>query len=175
MYYGSKCEIQTFTKHVKRKWSSPQDRDATVKRFYDQLIMKEKDVPTTSANLLKLGIGRGTISAYKKRDGGINEQKDSSDDSKGEDVPVIIRDRALRDPVQSTAQLNVGTKVIAITNPNATENAKRQQLKRARDTFGDENVIATAEDCKHGEILKKQKVKTNKGTTITRDLCIEDR
>ena len=168
MYYGSKCEIQTFTKHVKRKWSSPQDRDATVKRFYDQL--KEKDVPTTSANLLKLGIGRGTISAYKKRDGGINEQKDDSSDDSG-----VIRDRALRNAVQSTAQLDVGTKVIAITNPNATENTKRQQLKRARDTFGDENVIETAEDCKHGEILKKQKVKTNKGTTIVRDLCVDDR
>ena len=88
---------------------------------------------------------------------------------------LLIRDRALRNAEPSTAQLDVGTKVIAITNPNATENAKRQQLKRARDTFGDENVIETAEDCKDGEILKKQKVKTNKGTTIVRDLCVDDR
>ena len=88
--------------------------------------------------------------------------------------PVVKEDRSLRAPSVATAQIPVGARVVAITNANATDNAKMQQVKRARDTFGEENVIDTIDEC-DGELLKKQKIVTSKGTTIVRDLCVVPR
>ena len=47
-------------------------------------------------------------------------------------------------------------------------------LKRAYETFGEPNVIETADDCE-GTVLKKQKIVTSKGTTIIRDVCMDER
>jgi hypothetical protein len=55
----------------------------------------------------------------------------------------------------------------------STENATNMALKRDYARFGQDNVVS-AEDC-DGKLLKKQKVTTNKGTVIERDLCVDDR
>ena len=91
-------------------------------------------------------------------------------------VEKKIKDRALQsDGPASTALLPVGTKVIAVTNPSATENAKRQALKRNRAIFGDEHVIETIDECDDGVVVKGKKIRTSKGTTLTRDVCVEKR
>ena len=158
-------EMHTFTRHVKRKWKSERDRDETVKRIFDKL--REKGVSTTAKNLALMGIGRGTLTAYKKRTNDSDHDEDVA-------VPTPIVDRPLRDNPVSKAILPVGTSVIANPNLSASANTKKQQLKRDRATFGDENVIETPDDCL-GEIKKKQKVKTDKGSTLVRDLCIDER
>ncbi len=74
-----------------------------------------------------------------------------------------------------TAELPVGSRVIAVPSPKASVDTKKQQLKRASDTFGEANVIESAEDCDEGHINKKQKITTSKGTTLIRDICEEKR
>ena len=98
-------------------------------------------------------------------------------DEKSDGTPsAVINDRALAsDGPASKAVLPVGTKVIAVTNPNASENAQKQALKRNREVFGADHVIETAKDCTDGDIVKGKKIKTSKGTTLTRDVCEEKR
>jgi len=88
----------------------------------------------------------------------------------------MIKDRALQvDGPKSTADLPVGTKVIAVTNQKASDNSKRQAVKRNQEVFGSENVIESAADCEGGIVVKNKKIKTSKGTTLTRDVCEENR
>ena len=89
-----------------------------------------------------------------------------------------MTDRSLQsDGPSSTAILPVGTKVIAVTNDNATDNAKRQVLKRNIDVFGVDNVIESANDCDRegAVIVHGKKIKTSKGTILTRDVCEDKR
>jgi DNA topoisomerase IA len=73
--------------------------------------------------------------------------------------------------------LPVGTKVIAVTNESATDNAKRQVLKRNIDVFGADNVIESATDCDRegAVIVQGKKLKTSKGTILTRTVCEDKR
>jgi hypothetical protein len=116
-----------------------------------------------------LKIGSGTYNDYKKRTplrkGGIKEENI-------EPEPVVVKE--LQEKEIATATLPVGNKVVAITNPKATDNAKKQQLKRAYETFGRDNVIDTLDVCE-GTVMKKQKIVTSKGTTLVRDVCVDDR
>ena len=70
---------------------------------------------------------------------------------------------------------NLGDKVT--TKPNSTENAKRQQLKRGRETFsGPENAgmtIPSDADCEG--TIKTKVVKTDKGRDLPVRVCEEER
>jgi hypothetical protein len=46
--------------------------------------------------------------------------------------------------------------VIANANPDAPAGTKKTQVSRANETFGPENVIATADDC-DGTVLRGRK------------------
>ena len=137
-------------------------------------ILQNKNIPINEVNMKKVGFGSRKYKAQTVYNSRTKERR--------EPVPVqpevvqndMINDRALRqDGPASTAVLPPGAKVIAVTDENASENAKRQALKRNRAVFGDENVIETADDC-GGTVLKAKKLKTSKGTTLTRDLCVEN-
>jgi hypothetical protein len=132
--------------------------------------LKEKNITPTIGIMAMLKIGSGTYNDYKKRTplrkSGIKEEKIEPAET------VVVN--ALKEKETATATLPVGNKVVAITNPKATENAKKQQLKRAYETFGRGNVIDTLDVCE-GTVLKKQKITTSKGTTIIRDVCVDDR
>jgi len=74
-------------------------------------------------------------------------------------------------------QLPYGQKV-SLSKPNSTANAKRQQIKRGRETFsGPENegmTIDSDADCESGKIVTK-KVKSDKGRDLEVRVCEEDR
>ena len=65
-----------------------------------------------------------------------------------------------------------------LSKPNSTANAKRQQIKRGRQTFsGAENAGMTLDsdaDCESGKIISK-KVKTDAGRDLAVRICEEDR
>jgi hypothetical protein len=162
--------VQHFVKHSKRAWTSTEDRDKTILGFINQLI--DKNVEVTPTAVTSMAIGGGSYNDYRNnkpvesKKAKLNRGKTKPE----QEVPI----KALREKTIATATLPVGSRVIAITNPKSSDNAKKQQLKRAYDTFGEDNVIETAEDCK-GTMLKKQKVTTNKGTVLIRDICVDDR
>jgi hypothetical protein len=132
-----------------------------MKRYIDML--KEVGVKPTYNIMEKLGFGRGTYNAYRSRTQHATLEEAPSN--------TIIKDRALAsDSGKSTAVLPVGTTVIA--KQGATDNAKKQSLKRDRAMFGKDNVV---EECTGGTIVKSQKIKTSKGTTVIRDVCLDDR
>ena len=123
--------VHTFTKHTRTKWQNDTHRDTTVKMYVD--ILKAKKVRASFTNMEALGFGRGTYAAYKTGKARKYEPKAA--------MPVMIKDRALQsEGPKSTAQLPVGTRVIAVTNENASENSKRQAIRRNHEVFGSENV-----------------------------------
>ena len=73
-------------------------------------------------------------------------------------------------------QLPFGDKVV-LTKPGSTANAKRQQLKRGRETFsGPENagsILDSDADCE-GTIVTKV-VKTDKGRDLPVRVCEDER
>ena len=95
-----------------------------------------------------------------------------SDDE--EAPPTVIQDRALQSGVTTTVELPSGTRVIANPNPNQAAGTKKQQLKRAHEAYGVENVIENADDCEDGQVSKK-KFKTNKGQERELLVCEENR
>jgi hypothetical protein len=147
--------------------------DVSFNRFVG--ILQNKNIPINERTMKKVGFGSRKYTAQTVYNSRTKERR--------EPVPVqpevvqndVINDRALQvDGPASTAVLPPGAKVIAVMDENASENAKRQALKRNRAVFGEENVIETAEDCEDGTVVKGKKLKTSKGTTLTRDLCIEN-
>ena len=86
----------------------------------------------------------------------------------------MINDRSLREGTSKIVegQLEPGSKIIANTNKKVSDNAKKQQIKRARETFGEDKVIENMDKCNNdtNEIVTK-KLKTDKGTTLTREVC----
>ena len=158
--------VHTFTKHSRTKWTDDRHRDSIIMGYVEQL--KAKKVKASFSNLEALGFGRGTYAAYRSGKGRQYQPIAAP--------PAIIRDRALQgDGPKATAELPPGSKVIAITNDRASENAKRQAIKRNIEVFGSENVIESVADCEGGTIIPNKKIKTTKGTVLTRDVCEENR
>jgi hypothetical protein len=164
-------ETVYLTKRAKTNFKSTADRDSAVKTVIDEL--KKNKITPTVQNVTAMGVGRQTFADYKKRKG-LEKKKDAAVETEAAAVAGVINDRALKPGGVSTAELPVGSKVIAVTNPKASDNTKKQQMKRAIETFGEENVIKSAEDCS-GQINKKQKITTSKGTTLVRDVCEDKR
>ena len=52
-------------KHVKRNFTSTEDRDITIEKIVHQL--KENGVRVTTVNVSRMGIGRGTFSDYNNK------------------------------------------------------------------------------------------------------------
>ena len=89
-------------------------------------------------------------------------------------APRELRERATH--VSDLAnQLPYGDKVI-LSKPNSTANAKRQQIKRGRETFsGNEGSILDSDaDCESGQV-KTKVVKTDKGRDLPVRVCEENR
>jgi len=130
--------------------------------------LKAKKVKASFSNMEALGFGRGTYAAYRSGKGRQYQPITAP--------PAIIRDRALQgDGPKATAELPPGSKVIDMTKPGLSNNTKKQGLKRNIEVFGSENVIESAADCEGGQIVKNKKIKTSKGTVLTRDVCEENR
>ena len=169
--------IHTFHRHTKQKWTDDRHRDSVIKSYVDRL--RDKDVEPSYNNLEKLGFGRGTYTDYKNGrpvgnlSGTTNEKKQGS--VKHQDTPEPDGDRALQSGGVSSVILPVGTKVISNTNPDQSENTIRQKLKRDNEFFGEQNVLENADDCKDGVILHGKRFKTDKGTTLIRDICEDER
>ena len=83
-------------------------------------LLKAKSVRASFTNMEALGFGRGTYAAFKSGKGRKYEPIAAP--------PAIIKDRALQeDGPKATAELPPGSKVIAITNPGASDNAKKDR------------------------------------------------
>jgi hypothetical protein len=134
-----------FNKHKAVNWTTKgvEHRRGIISGYAAQL--DRADIPVTQANLLKWGLGRPAVQDFLAHRG---------------KAPTTV------------TQLDPGGTVIAVTDETASENTRRQRLKRDRAAFGETRVIETAQDC-DGEVKKKQKVQTNRGATIERDLCVK--
>ena len=174
--------IVTLRKHKRRrKYYSKAERDEAVKMVYDRL--SEHGIAHTSANLLKMGVGRGTHNNYK-RDNNLAEpaaqprpiEPVAEPERRGR-PPAAVEDKtvAVLPEPKKTIELQPGVKVIA-KQAKETQKLKgaalakrnREYLKRDQEKFGVDNVIESADDC-DGEILKKQKL----GPKLERDECVE--
>jgi hypothetical protein len=122
--------------------------------------------------MIKLHIGQKTFEDWKAGVPITKERKQGNAPETPSASPLVMKDRALRPGGQTTVVLGEGVRVIANVDSSGTENARKQKLKRDRATFGDENVLESTTECE-GEILKKQRLETSKGTTIIRDLCVD--
>jgi hypothetical protein len=157
--------FHVFKRHEATNWKNAEHRNQVLGGYADQLT--EANIPVTKANLMKFGLGGVVVQSH------LTHRRNAPLVADPEPVQ-IIRDRALRPGGIATAVMPPETRVIAVTDPDASENTKRQQIKRARESFGLANIIETAEDC-NGQVLKKQKIKTSKGTTVLRDICVGDK
>jgi hypothetical protein len=154
-------------------WASTRHRDETIEAYAAQ--MKKLHIPVTGASMKKMGISQKAWEPYKAGLPIANERKGEAKQGRPDIEPVtplVMKDRALRPGGQTIASLPMGSKVIANVDSSGSENTRKQRTKRARDTFGAENVIETSADC-DGTVVKKVKVLTNKGTTLERDLCVD--
>ena len=184
--------------------TSSTERDAAIQRAIDEL--KKADVSTTATNIQKCGFGSETYADWKNKyplnytasQRKCKKEKAQLAAIKGDGAaapaapvapppapaaqaappPAVVAPRELRERVTHVSdQLPFGDKVI-LTKPNSTANAKRQQLKRGRETFsGPENAGMTLDsdaDCESGTIVTKV-VKTDKGRDLPVRVCEEER
>ena len=168
--------IVTLPKHRRRNFKSKDDRDSAVEMVYDRL--SEHSIAPTNANLAKAGLGRKTITDYK-RDHNLAEPAAQRRPIE----PVAEPERRGRSPaVEAQAQpkkkmveLPDGVKVIAQqAKPSqklkgeALRKRNQQYLERDRQKFGADNVLETEDEC-DGEIEKRRKL----GPNLSRDVCVD--
>jgi hypothetical protein len=168
------------------------DRDDRIRKAITAL--EEAGVPVTHDALKRMGFGSETYKDFREG----NALNYTASQRKCKKAPAAAAaapaprpppaaparppqpaDRNLRERqthVDLSSQLPYGDKVI-LTKPNSTANAKRQQLKRGRETFsGPENAGMTLDsdaDCA-GRIVQKT-VKTDKGRDLPVRVCEEVR
>ena len=184
--------------------ASSAERDAAIQRAIDEL--KKADVSATATNIQKCGFGSETYADWKNKyplNYTASQRKCKKEKSqlaaiKGDGPvapaaapvpapvvqpapPPVVAPRELRERGTHVSdlptQLPFGDKVV-LTKPGSTANAKRQQLKRGRETFsGPENagsILDSDADCESGTIVAKV-VKTDKGRDLPVRVCEEQR
>ena len=164
--------IAFIEKHIKRKFKNMKDRDDTLAALKKSLV--DARVAGSAQNMGKLGVGRGTYIDWTNRVFRTKKTSTASSNmSDDEEAPPTV-DRALQSGVTTTVELPSGTHVIANPNPKQVAGTKKQQLKRAYEAYGEDNVIENADDCEDGQVSKK-KFKTNKGQERELLVCEENR
>jgi len=170
-------ENVTIRKRQKRTYKSTSDRDTEIQLYKTKLL--DSNVEVSISNLQRLGFSKNTINDFSKRKPIIRKKKKEKSETfipieEEKTTKTMINDRSLREGTSKIVegQLEPGSKIIANTNKKVSDNAKKQQIKRARETFGEDKVIENIDECNNdtNEILTK-KLKTDKGTTLTREIC----
>ena len=181
--------------------TSAAERDGAIQRAIEEL--EKAGVSATATNIQKCGFGPDTYKDYKEKlplNFSASQRKCKKEKAqlaaiKGDAAPSVppvaphaapppppaVAPRELRERGTHVSdlptQLPYGQKVI-LSKPNSTANAKRQQIKRGRETFsGPENegmTIDSDADCESGKIVTK-KVKSDKGRDLEVRVCEEDR
>lgn len=169
-----------------RRHKTASDRDAAIQRAID--VLRTVNVEPNATNLKKMGFGSDTIRDFKLKlplSATASARRDGSKTpavapSVSAPPPIAQLDRPLRERGTHVSnlpeQLDPGDKVI-LTKPNSTANAKKQQLKRGRETFsGVENTGMTLDsdtDCEG--LITTKVVKTDKGRDLPVRVCEEIR
>ena len=140
-------------------------RDETMNHYAQ--ILKDNGLPTSKANMHKLGFGKDTVQAWsKKKPLGWTASNDK------QSAPVEVEEKEVR-ILRNTAttvdlnQLPAGDKIIGF-DPKDKKNTQNTQMKRNIEIFGEQNVIPPSE-CEGSP--KKMKFTTDKGTVIERTVC----
>ena len=150
--------IVTLKKHRRQILKNPEDKDKATERVFNAL--KENGIPITNSTLMKMGLGRKTISAYKnKHNLTIALPQAASSDHELEAEVVVPKKR-------KQFELPVGAKMIMKQAKNQATTDKLYTDDVAR--FGEENILLNAEDCTG--TIQKDVALSNR---LKRDLCVE--
>ena len=145
--------IVTLKKHRRQILKNAEDKDKATERVFNALT--ENGIPITNSTLMKMGIGRKTISAYKNKHN-LTIAVPASSDHEPEPEAVVPKKR----------KLPVGAKVIMKQAKNQATTDKLYTDDVAR--FGEENILLNAEDCTG--TIQKDVALSNR---LKRDLCVE--
>ena len=151
--------VKLLNKHRKRNFDTTEDRDETIRHHISKLEEAGVPNPTSLKTLGRLGFGKTTVADFKR--GRPLKKKPRVDER--------LADPENFEEAENTV-LPPGTKVIV---PNhGTENAQNMALARDSERFGRENLVLAGE-CPPANVVEKQKIKTHKGSSVTRDLCVK--
>ena len=110
-------EQVTIRKRTKRNFKSTDDRDREIQSFVEKLT--DRDIEPSKTNLQKLGFGKNILTKWQKR---VPQKLPSAAAPAAASPPApaspaSLQDRALQASVVLPGELEVGSKVIAVKNP----------------------------------------------------------